>query len=277
MLFLTVLNAGYPFVHELHRVVPAIPEKHSLAGLAIFTMGLFVAIGLSPVVDMVIRYVKGYRKMLRDERDVFDHAFSEVVQKSNKSKEDYLVFVYDGNEIESDSLGLNSLGVTRKLLKYLTPDEIKAAIAHEIGHLSLGHGIQIRVFFAVNVLGQISLWLTKRLLVMFKNLYSLEIPIASWFGVFGFISCKFLRIAIEILLFLPLLIGAVIGFRQNEYAADRFAIGLGYGEALHSYLLKKLDDRAELLHNGRFRFIRWAKNMIWPDPGKRLVEVEKII
>jgi len=266
---------GVPVAIEVHKKLPFIPEEYVFSAITIACLVVFIGIGLSPVVDMIMRYVKGYREMLRDEKELFEPAFREVVAKAGKDRDDFKVYVTDGTGIESDSLGFNNLSVSRKLLKGLDMGEIAAAAAHEVGHLDMGHGVHIRVFFAVNVLGQLALWLTKRCLIVFKNIYNLELPVISWLGIFGFGTFRVIRVAIEVLLILPLLIGAVIGFRQNEYAADKYVIGLGYGEALHSYLLKMLDDPQTESKDGRI--MRWVKRMIWPGPGKRLVEVEKLI
>lgn len=272
--FFTALNMGVPVVAEVQKNLPFLPEKYVILFLSSLVMGVFVVIGLSPAVDLVMRWIKGYRDMLRDEKELFNPAFRDVMDRVGwNGINDYSTYVVDEIGIASDHLGMNSFAVSRKLLKELMPDEIKAAVCHEVGHLKLGHGVQVRVFFTVSILGQIALWFTQRILMFLWNLYGLEIPLISQFGMLGYGVFNIVKCAIQILLVLPLLVGAVIGFRENEYATDRFVIDMGFGEGLHSYLLKMLDDEIMVQQDGKF--MRWIKRLIWPSVGKRLAEVEK--
>jgi hypothetical protein len=102
----------------------------------------------------------------------------------------------------------------------------------------------------------------------------MEVPIIGLAGLIGYGMFGIVRLTIEILLVLPLVLGAVVGFRQNEYAADRFVVESGYGEGLHSYLMRRLDDPQEVSGNW---ILKWIRKLIWPDVGKRLFAIEKIM
>ena len=274
--FFWVLNLGMPVVNTVREYFPMVAGKNVFLLLTMVVMGFFVAVGVSPLVDMIIRWVKGYRPLLRDERDFFEAAYDEVMDKLGVDRRSFTVYAIDDTTTDSDHLGFSSIAFSRRVLKRLVQGEIKALVAHEVAHLEMGHGVQVRVFFAVNLLGQMALWFSKRFLVVFKNVYGLDLPFVSWFGILGVGCFKMFGWLIEFFLVFPLIIGAIIGFRMNEYAADRFVVEMGYGKGLYSYLLDKLDTETKA-PSADWKVLKWAKGMIWPSTGKRLAEIEKFL
>lgn len=274
--FFWVLNMGVPVVDVVREYLPMVPEKKVLLFLTVVVMGSFVGVGLSPLVDLVIRFVKGYRPLLRDEREFFEVAFLAAAEQAGADWRDYKVYAVDDSSFDSDHLGFDTMAFSRRILKRLKQAELKAIVTHEMAHLEMGHGVQVRVFFAVNLLGQLALWFTKQFLKMFENMYGLKLPFVEWFGMFGFGCFKMFGWMIEFFLVFPLVVGAIVGFRHNEYAADRFVVEMGFGEGLHSYLLDKLDTETKN-PSTEWKVMRWAKGLVWPSTGKRLVEIERVL
>ncbi|MBO7651082.1 MAG: M48 family metallopeptidase [Lachnospiraceae bacterium] len=117
------------------------------------------------------------------------------------------------------------------LIEKLTPDEICAVFAHELGHGVHKDTLKGQIMTVVQMLLlSVLAWLTVRTKDIFFD--------------FGFTEVNYglaviLILSVEFALFSPLL-GILVNAlsRRHEYLADRFAVEEGYGDALVSGLKK---------------------------------------
>lgn len=269
------LNQYWDVGEKVHLWVPFIPGQYAVLFLTLLSLFIFVSIGLSSWVDSIMKYLKNYRNMLWDEEDTGSTVLENVLYRTGTDVAVKL-YILDSQELTSDYIGTDSIAISRKALKELSSAQLEGAVAHELGHLQLGHGIQIRVFFAVTILGQIALWVNKRGLIFLRNVVAAELPLVSAVAVIGFSSFRLLQWFIELFLVLPLMIGAILGLRQNEYSADKFVAQIGLGLELHAFLLEKMESQQQNMISLSNKLFQWLYSLIYPTPGQRLVQLEKI-
>lgn len=75
----------------------------------------------------------------------------------------------------------------------------------------------------------------------------------------------------QLLLVLPLGIGAMFGARQNEYRADKYAFQIGHGAGLYSALYRLLDSDSSQ-SSGFWTIL----NQSHPKTGKRIQKIEQM-
>ncbi len=149
--------------------------------------------------------------------------------------------------------GTDTIGFSMTILKVLEPEEIKAVLAHELGHLTTYDTLASGAFHACT-------FLPKKLSQGVKLLYYfilsghllLVLPIITILVT----ACTFLAVrgygllSLRILLFLFAFVRLQFIFkllqnmiaRYNEYRQDAFAHKLGYGLALKSALIKLMGE-----------------------------------
>lgn len=128
-----------------------------------------------------------------------------------------------------------TVGVTQGLLDNFDPDEIRAVIAHEIGHLKLGHTKRQLIYgLAAMALFLTVYWFTVPQLkgkIPDLSYGLLSGPIVSFFGV---------------TLYMRLVLGPMR--RRNEIAADRFALSVVGDPELVIRALTKIHTISEQPH-----------------------------
>lgn len=238
---------------------------------ACLIMSAFVFLSLSPPVDHLIRFCYGFRRPLRDERNRLHALFREVALAAHKKPDDFQLYVTDDVRPDVYSVGDDSLAVSRTLLKNFSDTQIQGILAHELGHLHHGDGAQTRSFIVVNILGQIALLICRRIIHFFKNLGLAELPFLDLVAVVGHMLFRLQFWLIQLLLVLPLAVGAICGVRANEYRADRYAAELGFQSGLYDYLAALLNEKKEQPSG----FLALIHRVIHPGIGKRLYKLEK--
>lgn len=160
------------------------------------------------------------------------------------------LFVMDGSKRSAHANAyFTGFGASKRvvfydtLLKQLTPDEVDAVLAHELGHFHHRHIVKrIVLMFAMSLLGLFTLgWLSEQLW-FFKGL-----------GVFPALDGT--NQALSLLLFMMVLplVGTFVSpifaqlSRRDEFQADTFAASKADAKALSSALLKLMEDNASTL------------------------------
>ena len=272
MLFSGIFQKSLDFLNTylapLGFIITSRNEPYVFAGII---MAGLVIISLTPAADALLRFSYGFREPLRDEVDKLHWIFVSVCRTANKNAKEYRLYIADEPFPNAYALGRNNLAITRMLLKRFPEKEIKGVMAHELGHLHYGDTVNNRVFITVCLAGQVALIFFKCLAGISGALSKLPIPFINI--IFIFISWLFSIIiwAVQLLLMLPLSIGAMFGSRKDEYRADRYAFEIGHGEGLYSFLYHILD-----MQGNRSNGLLAILHRTHPQTGERIRKLEEM-
>ena len=239
----TVTNKALAYLHLSYRFSQNLKTEVDLALYwSAIIMLFFIALSLTPTADWILRKCYGFGKPLKDERERFYRLFNSVCEKAGKNSSDYKLYITDDPCYNACALGFNNIAITRQLLMQGTDNDIKAVLAHEMGHIHYGDCSFLRVFVTVNIIGQAALWSIKifasivgfmsRIPIPFFNLFTALLSGFSWIWVF----------VLDLMLVIPLSIAAMFGSRRQEYRADEYACSLGFGDELYNFLHKLLNS-----------------------------------
>ena len=148
--------------------------------------------------------------------------------------------------INAFALGRKTVAVTKGAVESLSEDELKGFIAHELGHIA--HGDTKALLLTTVGNGIFMIFIIAAQFVM--NIINSVIDRRGTTG----LILRLMKLWFYMMLFYLLYIGQfilAINSRKNEYAADRFAFKIGYGDDLVSalYLLQDMciSDNAKLV------------------------------
>lgn len=233
-------------------------------------MVIMVALSLTPMADSLLRFAYGFRLPIKEEREQLQTLFTAVCQAANKNPNDYHLYIVDEVFPNAYALGHNHVAITRKLLKEYNANEIKGVLAHELGHLHYGDTVKTRVFITVCLIGQTALIAYHCIASLLAGLSKVPIPIINLVCLFASWMFSIQAWLIQILLILPLSIGAMFGSRQDEYRADKYAITVGQGEGLYAFLYRLLDS-----DNGSSNSFLAILQRSHPKTGNRIRRIEE--
>ena len=179
----------------------------------------------------------------------------EVLHQANRLKHIAIpkitILISERQDPNSQTLGFDSIILTRGLLNSTDDNQLKAILAHELGHLYNKEGaLLISLIF-----GSMATWLLMSLYMLCKWIVGRITKLALQLGnISGIISM------ITLVLFLPMMtvnwvciwvFNWVLSFMlcHYDYKADKFASSIGYKNDLISYLDKiALIDPITLTH-----------------------------
>lgn len=221
------------------------PESYLLAfGEAILLYGLSLAIALSPIGEWILRFQTGCKEIKRQEQKdylypIFNDVYKKAKAKDGTLPDDIKLYIMEDNVPNAFATGRKTICVTTGLLE-LKPEKIAGTIAHEFGHLA-HHDTDMLLL--VNV----GNFVITAIFILFRTLYwilygsfSLALVfLGGWDGVIGAILTSVLHFATDVTVVFLVWLWSKIGTflvmhssRQNEYAADKFAYDIGYGNEL---------------------------------------------
>lgn len=172
----------------------------------------------------------------------------DICQKANIKTPEW--FVVTTTELNAYAFGKNTMFLTKKALKDFDDEELKAVIAHELGHLALSHSERSLKRSALQTFTNLCVTPLMRGLSVMRNLcvYLLVIPVIGWLALFFMAFFALAMFAFSMLIFpfafldnriLPLFF--MKESRENEFQADAFAVKHAGYEAVNK-LLEKLDE-----------------------------------
>ncbi|MBR6089437.1 MAG: M48 family metalloprotease [Anaerolineaceae bacterium] len=213
-----------------------------LAALVIYSISLTIA--LSPVGEWLLRLQTGCKKIKRIEQieflePIFSEVYSQAKQTDPSLPDDIQLYINDDEDPNAFATGRKTICITRGLLEK-EPEQIKATLAHEFGHLSHKDTDQILVVTVGNML--ISGFILFFRAILFLLHLIMIIPClftGGDEGIFGLLVNDLYHLLISICItgatWLWTKIGVLLVMktsRNNEFEADEFAYRLGYGEPL---------------------------------------------
>lgn len=216
----------------------------------IIVVGLII-FALSSPADKIAAFLTGLRKPNEQEHARLAPLFYEVLQKANYTGPEISLYVLDHEFINACAIGARTVGVTLGCINYCSDEEIKGLLAHELGHLTLGHGNKTSVVNVMNTAGYAASWILVGIVAfvtaIIGGLGGRDFSVPAFISV---IILTVIAIAFKILLWLfnqLIRLGLLAVGRKDEYSADNFAGELGYADGLIAVLEQGRDFRPQAL------------------------------
>lgn len=214
-------------------------------GLAVYVLSL--AIALSPIGEWILRVQLGCKKLKRQEHiDYLYPLFNEVYEKARKLDPglatDIQLYISEDESPNAFATGRKTICVTKGLLQ-VPPEQIKATLGHEFGHLSHKDTDLILVISVGNMIVN-ALILGIKFIIKMIHLFAYIIALI--------LGDNSLLTTILMGLY-HLLVMAIVGgltwlwtklgvllvmksSRGNEFEADEFSVRMGYANELCALL-----------------------------------------
>lgn len=216
------------------------------AGLIIY--GISIVIALSPVGEFIIRLQTGCRKIKRVEQINFiEPLFREVYEKAKKADptipDDIGLFINADEAPNAFATGRKTICMTEGLL-HLPEEQIKATLAHELGHIAHKDTDLILLVSVGNLIVSAFIVFVRAIIGIIQLLFAIA-------SLCDNSSTGTLNKALTALgnLLVTVFVGGLTKLwtkfgvwlvkkstRANEFVADEFAFNIGYGEQLCAIL-----------------------------------------
>mgnify|MGYP003603952274 CR=1 FL=1 len=216
------------------KPIYGIPAQTASIILSVGVMGAIVLLSLTPIGEIFLRIISGGKPGHAQEREKIQGLFDEVCILADIDPGKFSLYISNDPKPNAWALGSKTIIVSRGLLAEANKEEIKGVLAHEIGHIVLGHTLWLTITYAA---GQVGFFII-RLYVLITQIC----VVLSYIPLLGLLMAPITwAIAISLKLFqwfitLPFSLGSMFGSRLDEYAADNFASRIGQGDGLYSFL-----------------------------------------
>lgn len=208
---------------------------NGLIGLGI--NGVILLLTLSPFGEAIMRLRVGAKKIERNLDsefiyDIFDEVYARTLQNNPRLSKKIKLYLLNDESVNAFALGHRTIILTTGMLE-LSEDKIKAAIAHEFGHLVHGDS-------NINLGIYVSNWI----LFVVAIVYTIVVALLSLIiGIFSSNLAEIFNNILNFLIFLVYGLWIKIGMllvnlssRKDEFAADAYAVDLNYGKELYDLL-----------------------------------------
>ncbi|MBQ9066391.1 MAG: M48 family metalloprotease [Clostridia bacterium] len=216
-----------------------------------------LAVALSPAGEFILRIKEGARKIKRQEQidylmPLFDEVKAKAIAADPSIPQDVKLYISPEAGPNAFALGRKTICVTKGLLE-LPPDEIKAILGHEFGHIAHHDTDNILMVSVGNLVVNVILVgvrLAVEIIRVLTDFAALVLPGRTF--VLGVMLNHLYHILVFLLIDLFTWVWTKLGVllvmkssRDCEYEADKFSYDLGYGDRLCHAL--------DLIDNGQSR------------------------
>ena len=213
-----------------------------LISIAVYAFSLLIA--LSPIGEFFLRWQTGCKKIKRDDhKQLLMPLFEEVYAKSKALMPDLpdgiKIYLNSDNAPNAFATGRRTICATRGLLR-LPPEQIKAILAHEFGHIAHRDTYLLQGVIVGNIIVIILVTILKIASLLFTGIAS--VMAASERGIgrgvaifFTFLAHVAVVLGFNIFMWLWTKLGVLLCMktsRENEYEADRFSSNCGFNSEL---------------------------------------------
>ena len=252
-----------------------------------------IALSLSPIGEWVLRLKYNCSEIedttiLEKINILFDEVYSKSKLKNTNISENIQLFIQENNEANAFAIGRNSICITTGLLD-LPNEEIKAVLAHEFGHISNKDTDLVLVVTIANLFINVTFALVWAVLWIIRAIgwiISLLVGIVAG-GIADLVTWLSMSIfnfgAVIVIGGIQMLwncVGSLIlnyTSRDDEFAADKFACELGYGEALVNFFKTFPDALPGTKNKITLAFKKLATiGNSHPATYRRIKEIEKL-
>lgn len=200
------------------------------------------------------------RKPILEEEQLLLGQLRDIMEKQSGNSRNYRLLIHEDNAANAYAIGCRTIVVYRGLLMELEPQEVRAVLAHELGHHSSGDPVAgmafsivswlprqiagliriawgflfrfVRRVFSTNLLLLLVLFIALLFLLAYSNLLYYVVSVLA-FSILLF----FLNRIFNLLWFL--------NSRRTEYRQDAFAHQLGFGYDLKIALQKLVGNQPQ--------------------------------
>lgn len=113
-----------------------------------------------PAENVLVRVFSRLRHPTRDERERLAMAWRAVVDSAGITKSKYSLWIQESGETNALAAGGHTVAVTRNALEKLSPKQLEAVMAHELGHHLGGHAWVMQLMYWYSIPGRFTLSLT---------------------------------------------------------------------------------------------------------------------
>ena len=216
------------------------------------------------------------RQPTAEEQTVLEPAFQEVLSRLGRgSKRRYRLRVIDDDNLNAAAGGGSLVMVTTRALHTLPDHQLKAVLAHELGHHSGLHPVVLLAQGWMYVPIGIVAWIAVKIHNIVKWISEKKVHTGVYLFLLGF--ALFLRLILLVLGLVLRLANLILVFfgRRAEYRADDMGVALGYGPSLEQ-ALRTIEGTApaELQPSGA---ASWLTNFesSHPPTAKRIERIRK--
>lgn len=174
------------------------------------------------------------REPIRVEEEELKKCFLDVLRRAEEQRR-YRMLISEDTEMNAFAFGRKTIILSRGLLGQLTNEQLKAVMAHELGHLRSGDGMTAIAFYIAGQLPNLFKSLKKRARLGFflSNAIFLLLGLLLQ-GDHGIWKILGVLLLLRIDPFFRLCFKSI--FREFEFKQDAFACKLGFGEGLRQML-----------------------------------------
>lgn len=214
----------------------------SCAWAAIIFLVFIVLYQLPPIQQLFLSF-QNISKPKGPEGRLLTAYWNEVCSRADVDPNKYRLYIQYKDELNAFALGHNRVVVMIKSLAEFDPDEMKALLAHELGHIIHRDTTYSMTQYAISTAYAWIFHIFNLGIFLLTFIYNILrfIPIINWIAFLFILITLFIQVFVYILNFILdffLLLLIPFGSRRQEYRADRYAYELGYGKPMLSVLEK---------------------------------------
>ena len=213
-----------------------------LLSIAVYAFSLLVA--LSPIGEFFLRWQTGCKKIKRDDHKqlllpLFEEVYAKAKEVMPNLPDGINIYLNSDHAPNAFATGRRTICATRGLLK-LPPEQIKAILAHEFGHIAhrdtyLLQGVMVGnviVVALVNIMQILAVVCTTIARIMAASERGAGRGVAIFLS---FLAQVAVIIGFRIFMWFWTKLGVLLCMktsRENEYEADKFSSNCGYNKSL---------------------------------------------
>jgi heat shock protein HtpX len=213
-----------------------------VAGLILFA--------LSATAEKIATFLTGLRKPTDQEYTRLAPLLNEVLQKASYTGPEISLYVSNHEFVNACAIGSGTIGVTLGCINHCSEEEIKGLLAHELGHLALGHGKKTSIVNIMNTAGYAATWALMIAVTIVSIIIGFLGGRQSVITLLSLIVLTVMAVSFKVLLWLfnqLIRLGLLAVGRKDEYSADHFAGELGYSDGLIAVLERGRDFNPKAL------------------------------
>ena len=213
-----------------------------LLSLAVYALSLTIA--LSPLGEWILRFQTGCTAIGREDianyiQPLFDEVYAKARALDPSIPDNVQLFMNDDASPNAFATGRRTVCVTEGMLR-MPPEQIKATLAHEFGHLAHKDTDLILLVSVGNLIVTAFIMFIRVVLGIAHFIMSLTAIFiggseGAWAALLTTLYHALISITVTLLMWIWTKLGTLLvmkSSRSNEYEADAFAFQLGYGSEL---------------------------------------------
>ena len=205
---------------------------YATGAIAVLIVIMMSLLALSSFSDTLARVKNRLRRPTEEEYNYLKPMFDEVYQRSGLKREIEL-FISRDDFPNGSAMGTKTVAVSEPLFR-CTPDEIKAVMAHELGHIK-NYDTRIHAIACfLDELGMVALGVAIAILTSLTETFKLFAP---------FLLLVLMLKVVQVMLNLIIELFYLATRRGMELQADAFAAQLGYRDGMIKVLDRVGDNR----------------------------------